>query len=414
LSNLDSRVIDLVVAATLRCEGLTASGRFVDGWNENSMAVGLVWATGIGKLGNVMEEFVPIEHRPADRAARHSREQRVRIIRSKGTICPVPSDITECVHRINIFWYIYLVDRANGIGWNWPAAMDASEITTPLPRDSYNTPADLVDCTTIDDFMSGRVMGSASDSCLCLLVKAVTILYEASRLLDKAPEVATPDKTAHLLRISKRLMTTIRPFSPTNREDAIQLSEVSSVWMTMHTAMMLLHGRDEVDAASPEEAAEACDKGIEAALKMCDGLEVAIAAGDTELTGYGLMAASVWCITGRSMHHYAQRIKTSDPAKSQLLRRKIQMLIEASRASVSIVRVANNSSRRAHPFASRKCTPRCSSISPSALKRCWASTSARTISSFSLELPTTRPCKVDIDEGLLRERGVQTNVEDSA
>jgi len=341
LSNLDSRVIDLVTAAMLRCCGLSAMGRFVDGWNENSLACGLVWGTGIGKLGHVLGEFAPPELRSADRASRHSREERLRRIRGKGQIVPPPTDATDCVQRIHTFWCVYIADRANALGWNWPSALDYTEITTPLPHDSYDSPADLVDNSTLEDFMSGRSMDASKDGIFALQVKSITILYEAARLLDKGPEFATPDKTAHLLRISKRFMATMPKFTATNREDAVRYSGINDTWMTMHAAMMLLHGKDEVDAETPEEEREACDKGIAEGIKMCDCIDMAIAAGDTELMGYDLLSPTSWFITGRAMHHYARRIESRDPAMASLLRKKISGLIDASRKVVSLVSFAD-------------------------------------------------------------------------
>lgn len=102
LSTLDPRVLDLVAAAALRSLALGAAGRFVDGWNENSTACSLVWATGLGKLGHVGEMFVPPENRPADRAQRVERERRVRLVRQKGQIVPPPADGAEVGERIRL------------------------------------------------------------------------------------------------------------------------------------------------------------------------------------------------------------------------------------------------------------------------------------------------------------------------
>lgn len=102
LATLDPRVLDLVCAATLRSLALGAAGRFVDGWNENSTACSLVWATGIGKLGGVGEMFVSPEKRPVDRAARVERERRSRLVRAKGQIVPPPSDAQDVGERIRL------------------------------------------------------------------------------------------------------------------------------------------------------------------------------------------------------------------------------------------------------------------------------------------------------------------------
>jgi hypothetical protein len=102
LSTLDPRVLDLVCAATLRSLALGSAGRFVDGWNENSTACSLLWATGLGKLGGVGEMFVAPEKRPADRAVRLHREIRSRLVRAKGQIVPPPSDAQDVGERIRL------------------------------------------------------------------------------------------------------------------------------------------------------------------------------------------------------------------------------------------------------------------------------------------------------------------------
>lgn len=102
LATLDPRVLDLVCGATLRSLALGAAGRFVDGWNENSTACSLLWATGLGKLGGVGEMFVPSSKRPADRAVRLEREHRLRLVRTKGQIVPPPSDAADVAERIRL------------------------------------------------------------------------------------------------------------------------------------------------------------------------------------------------------------------------------------------------------------------------------------------------------------------------
>lgn len=334
LSNLDSRVFDIVTASSMRSNALLAIGRFVDAWNENSLSVGMAWATGLGKLGHVLDEFVPPAQRPPDRAARLEHERRVRTIRAKGQIAPPPSDVADCAQRIRSFWSMYFSDRANGFGWHWPCSMDLSEITTPLPRDSYETTADLLDNSTIAEFMAGRG-DSHGDSVFALQIKAITLLYEASRLLDKPPEIATPDKTAHLRRVTERLMASMPAYTATTRDEAIRTAGINDTWIALHSVMSVLAGKDEVDATTQAEADAARDKGIEASLSMCECIDAAVAAGDTQLEGCDLLALNVWCITGRTMWHYVKRIQAADPARAQLLKDKVRMLVEVSRKVVS-------------------------------------------------------------------------------
>ena len=60
----------------------------------------------------------------------------------------------------------------------------------------------------------------------------MALVYEASRLLDRSPDVATPDKTDHLLRLTKRHMAVLKPFAPRNRDEAVQMAGLNEVWMT--------------------------------------------------------------------------------------------------------------------------------------------------------------------------------------
>lgn len=334
LSNLDTRVLDLLAATALRSIGLAAMGRFVDAWNENCSAAGLVWATGIGKLGGVMEQFAPPELRPADRAERVARENRMRTIRGKGQIVPPAMDAQDVADRIRLFWCVYVCDRVNAIGWNWPASIDASEITTPLPRDRYETPDTWCDNTTLDDFISGRVTSAAKDSVFTLQVKTITLVFEASRLLDKSPVFSSPDRTAHLLRVTKRHMATLRPFAPTSPQDAIRKALLNQNWMGVYTAMMLLYSKEELDAPSPEEEAEAREKAIDAGLKMCGCIEATHEAGDLELSGYDVLAPTMWYVVGRAFHHLANRIEAQDPSKAALLREKVSLAVDATRKLV--------------------------------------------------------------------------------
>ncbi|TXT03825.1 hypothetical protein VHUM_04346 [Vanrija humicola] len=181
LTNLDPRLLDLVAAAALRSVTLAMTGRFVDSWNENATCVSLAWAAGLGKLGGVAESFVPSSSRPADRAQRVARERRLRHVRLKGQITAPPHSAQDVAERIQLFWCVYLVDKSNAVGWNWPSAIIDDEITTPLPQTSYDTVTALCDNTTLEDFMSGRVVGGEDDGLLCRQVKYIALVHAASR-----------------------------------------------------------------------------------------------------------------------------------------------------------------------------------------------------------------------------------------
>lgn len=195
LASIDHRVLDLVAAATLRSLALVSQGRFIDAWNENSASCSLLWAAGLGKLGGVGERFAPA-HLQRGREARVEYERRTRLVRLKGQIVPPPSSAADVAERIRLFWSVFMNDRGNAIGWNYPCAIDVSEITTPLPKDNYDDPASLCDNSTLSDFLSGRVTSLPDEGSICIAVKSMALLYEAVRLLDKGSEVATPERQA--------------------------------------------------------------------------------------------------------------------------------------------------------------------------------------------------------------------------
>lgn len=60
----------------------------------------------------------------------------------------------------------------------------------------------------------------------------MALVYEAVRLLDKSPEVATPDKTGHLLRLTKRWMASLPAYEPRSREEAIEKASRNEAWMS--------------------------------------------------------------------------------------------------------------------------------------------------------------------------------------
>ncbi|GMK57272.1 hypothetical protein CspeluHIS016_0401060 [Cutaneotrichosporon spelunceum] len=330
LSTLDPRVLDLVCAATLRSLALACAGRFVDGWNENSTACSLLWATGLGKLGGVGEMFVAPEKRPADRAMRLEREHGSRLVRAKGQIVPPPSDAQDVGERIRLFWSVWINDCVNGIGWNWPCDIALEETTTPLPRDSYDTDEDLTDNTTLHDFLSERVHSSLSDGRFASRVKSLALAYAAGRQLDRAPSVATPDVTARLLRISRRHMATMRAFAPATPDEAKQHGGDNEDWMTMYAALMLLYAKEELDAPSSAEASEARDKMIEAGVNATRCIQAALDAGDAALEGYDVVGPSIWFVVGRALHHVANRIEAAEPLRAAALRESVRANVTAT------------------------------------------------------------------------------------
>ncbi len=230
---------------------------------------------------------------------------------------------------------MWINDCANGIGWNWPCDIALEETTTPLPRDSYDTDEDLCDNTTLIDFLTERVHSAPTDGKFASRVKALALAYAASRQLDRAPSVATPDVTARLLRISRRHMATMRPFTPTTPEEAKQQGPENQNWMAMYTALMLLYAKEELDAPSPAEETEARDKMIEAGMNATRCIQAAIDGGDIELEGYDLLSPNFWFVIGRALHHVANRIESAEPLRAQELRDSVRLNVTATGTNVS-------------------------------------------------------------------------------
>lgn len=73
---------------------------------------------------------------------------------------------------------------------------------------------------------------------------------------------------------------------------------------------------------------------------MCECIQQAYDAGDTELDGYDLMSATIWFVCGRAFHHLARRVQDSDPLRAADLRDKVALCIEATRKLCNSHRLA--------------------------------------------------------------------------
>lgn len=184
---------------------------------------------------------------------------------------------------------------------------------------------------------------SASDGHFATRVKCLALMYEASRLLDRTPSVASPDATARLLRICRRHMSTMRPFAPTSAEEAKRCGAINQDWQAMYLALLLIYAQEELDAPSQFEEIEARDKMIEAGFNMCRCAQTALDAGDTELEGYDLLAPNIWFPVGRALHHVANRLESGAPSSEELvraaeIRERVRFLIELTGKCVSRTR----------------------------------------------------------------------------
>lgn len=201
--------------------------------------------------------------------------------------------------------------------------------------------------------MSGRVSIKTNHSQVTHGILAVTLLYEATRQLDMGPVRTGHERTAHLLRLCKRLAAVLPRFAPTSPEQAVAEAELNGIWIMLHSAMLLLYAAEEIDAAvsggtagpsdshdtpdapplsgSPVEEAEARDRMIEAGMKVCECVQASLDAGDAEMRGYDAKGPGLWFITGRAFHYLAKRIAPTDPERAAELRRKTAFLVETTR-----------------------------------------------------------------------------------
>lgn len=187
------------------------------------------------------------------------------------------------------------------------------------------------------------------DGEFCARVKSLGLAYEASRLFDRAPSVASPDAMSRLLRISRRHMSTMRPFAPTTAAEAKLAGPANQDWMCMYMALQLIYAKEELDAPSPFEEAEARNKMIEAGLNMCRCIQAALDAGDSELEGYDLMALNLWFMVGRAFHHLANRIEGTEMVRAAELRDKVRFLVDVTAICVSLEKEEEKARRELTP-----------------------------------------------------------------
>ncbi|KAL7421774.1 hypothetical protein Q5752_003545 [Cryptotrichosporon argae] len=318
-ATLESRLVDVVVAGVIRAHVGYAQSHFVDGWNEAASAVGLAWAAGLGKLGHVEDAW---SGSGAGRPERMAVEQRRRLVIRKGQLVPPATESNELKERIDVFWGVYLADRVGAIGWGWTSLIIAAEVSTPLPADDG---APSMGDMTLSDFLAGNLSTAATDSVHCAAVKAVTLAYEASRLLDLAlPTVR--ERAPKLLAIAHAYTAGWRAFSSPTPEAAPALGQVNTVWMYLHLARFFIHAGSWANAAPHTDplALAMADaemvSAVDAAEAIAACIDDATRAGDAALDGYGTMAAAAWHTVGRAAWLVAADISAADPAKAARLR----------------------------------------------------------------------------------------------
>ncbi|WRT66138.1 uncharacterized protein IL334_003091 [Kwoniella shivajii] len=311
ITNPDHRILDLVAASTLRAYQSYTQAKYFEGWTETSSATGMTYASGLSKLGHVGERFV-VNREIHGRKERLEKEKKLRLVLTKGMVVPPPQDKAELGERIRLFWFAYMNDRGGSIGWGWPSSFNDDEITTPWPKDEYETDESMLDNRTITDFMNSTVPDDASkDSILASHCKAMTLFYHAKRLFDTSPSISTPDRTLRLLRLTKGYMATLPPMQHTTASEiAISQGPRNQVSISLYATLCILHAKEEIDSP-PGAGKEYFDKSIVAAGKMLDIVDITQSNGDVELLGLDISSAVLFHLVGRLMTKYAERISLS-------------------------------------------------------------------------------------------------------
>ncbi|OCF36972.1 hypothetical protein I316_01570 [Kwoniella heveanensis BCC8398] len=291
IASADSRLIDMIAATSLRAYWLVKQARLFEAWSEQASMTGLIHAAGLAKLGHVGERFVRGIKIPG-RSERLARERVSRQVFKKGALVPAPESSTELGERIHLFWFAYLNERGFAFGWNIPSSLNDHEITTPWPKEEYDSAESLLDNRTVHDFLYTYPVDPAThDSVMCSQAKAMTLIYHAKRLFDLPHGAGTPERTARLKRVTEGYMSTLAPLSLDRYgESIIAYGERVQVWMTLHAALCVIHAKADVDAPAPIDGAgrEHFDLSIASAGKILETVEMAQASGDVDL---GLLIA---------------------------------------------------------------------------------------------------------------------------
>ncbi|WVF71703.1 hypothetical protein IAT40_006511 [Kwoniella sp. CBS 6097] len=315
IASADSRLIDMIAATSLRAYWLVKQARLFEAWSESASMTGLVHAAGLAKLGSVGERFV----RGIEVVGRRERVEREKVLRQvfkKGALVPAPESAAELGERIHLFWFAYLNERGFAFGWNIPSSLNDDEITTPWPKEEYDSAESLLDNRTIHDFLNTYPVDPATnDSVMCSQTKAMTLLYHAKRLFDLPHDGATPGRTACLKRVAEGYMATLTPLSLDRYgEGIIVFGERVQVWMTMHAAMCVLHAKEDIDVLQFDgtgRGREHFDLSIASAGKILEMVELAQASGDVDLEGLQIIGPMVLSHCGQLIAKQARRISLS-------------------------------------------------------------------------------------------------------
>ncbi|WVR07272.1 hypothetical protein IAU60_004313 [Kwoniella sp. DSM 27419] len=311
LTAADPRFLDMLTGAIIRSFWLYTQARYLEGLHDTSTAIGLTYATGLSKLGYVGERFVGSMDIPG-RAERIDRELKSRQILKKGVVASPPETPVQLGERINLFWFAYINDRAASIGWGLPSSFSDEEITTPWPRDEYESTEALLDNRTVYSFMTASKVDDAShDSAWCGQLKSITLLYHAKRLFDTPPTVATPERTAKLMRIARGYMATFPALTYEQYQGNVTTFGMrAQAWSALHTTMSVLHAKEEIDAPRGSEK-EHLDRSIDSAGKVLEVYETVQRIGDEELTSVDPLASVIAQLLGTHMWKYASRLTSA-------------------------------------------------------------------------------------------------------
>ncbi|WWC89543.1 uncharacterized protein L201_004467 [Kwoniella dendrophila CBS 6074] len=325
ISNSDSRMIDLIASCTIRSYGFYGEARFFEGWTESALATSMVYASGLSKLGHVGEKFVnPLNVNSNFQKMRKDRlekEKKFRLVKSKGVAVPPPNDKAELAERIKLFWAAYMNDRGGSIGWGWPSSFNDEDITTPWPHDDFENDESLLDNRTVTDFMNSTTPNDATkDNIIATQAKSMTLMFHAHRLFDVSPDIATPDRTSRLMRMTRGYMSTITPVHQIHSNPGVVNGEGSNyqLWITLHTIMSCLHAKEEIDAPSGSEK-EHFIKSVESAGKVLEIIDIIQMNGDADLEILDFMtSAMVFSFLGRLMTKYLERFNSSSTTPTSL------------------------------------------------------------------------------------------------
>ncbi|RSH82929.1 hypothetical protein EHS25_005919 [Saitozyma podzolica] len=84
---------------------------------------------------------------------------------------------------------------------------------------------------------------------MCMAVKAITLLYNASSLLDSQANITTSRNVTGLRKLTTEYMATLPSYAPGS--GCTNGPPLNTVWVCLHRTLLLLTAREFLDVEDP-------------------------------------------------------------------------------------------------------------------------------------------------------------------